>query len=175
MDSAIIQSTDTRLILRIVSRIAAKMARCLDDADDITQDVMLKLLRSQQIVPTTIGWRWLLKVTHNAATDYYRNLSRDNRHIDLSVTVDVATAEHYEQGETPPAVQGTCASFEESLVDCDRLSRALATLNGDQRRVMLLVADGYTYAQIADVTGSNIGTVRSRLHHARRTLRDALS
>jgi len=56
-----------------------------------------------------------------------------------------------------------------------RLRAALATLPERQRLVVTLFdAEGFSHAEIADLTGAPEGTVRSELFHARRALREIL-
>ena len=53
---------------------------------------------------------------------------------------------------------------------------AMAHITDDQRTAIVLYdVEGYDYAEIADMTGVSLGTVKSRIHRGRLLLRDILS
>src|SRR5262249_32507942 len=54
------------------------------------------------------------------------------------------------------------------------IDSVMANLTVPFRQVLMLVADGYSYDEIAALTGVKIGTVRSRLHHARKKAQSLL-
>ena len=55
------------------------------------------------------------------------------------------------------------------------LSRALAGITDDQRAAIVLYdVEGYDYAEIAEMTGVSLGTVKSRIHRGRLALRDLI-
>jgi RNA polymerase sigma-70 factor (ECF subfamily) len=56
------------------------------------------------------------------------------------------------------------------------INEALATITDDQRAAIILFdVEGYDYAEIADMTGVSLGTVKSRIHRGRLALRDRLA
>jgi RNA polymerase sigma-70 factor, ECF subfamily len=56
------------------------------------------------------------------------------------------------------------------------LNAALATITSDQRTAIVLFdVEGYDYAEIAEMTGVSLGTVKSRIHRGRLALRDRLT
>ena len=55
------------------------------------------------------------------------------------------------------------------------LAAALASITPDQRyAIVLFDVEGYDYAEIAELTGVSLGTVKSRIHRGRLALRDRL-
>ena len=55
------------------------------------------------------------------------------------------------------------------------LQAALAAITPDQRHAIVMFdVEGYDYAEIADLTGVSLGTVKSRIHRGRLALRDRL-
>jgi RNA polymerase sigma-70 factor (ECF subfamily) len=55
------------------------------------------------------------------------------------------------------------------------LNGALAAITPDQRQAIVLFdVEGYDYAEIAEITGVSLGTVKSRIHRGRLALRDRL-
>jgi RNA polymerase sigma-70 factor (ECF subfamily) len=112
---------------------------------------------------------WLLRVVENAAHDVRRRRDRGRpviagsswlrTHDDLLPT-----------NEVDPALALEGADLRRLL------DTALADLSSAQRRTFTLHAlDGLTYREVAERLGVPIGTVMSRLHHARRKLRTALA
>jgi RNA polymerase sigma-70 factor (ECF subfamily) len=76
----------------------------------------------------------------------------------------------------PPA--GSEADPERTAMLAERtraLSAALAGITDDQRAAIVLYdVEGYDYAEIAEMTGVSLGTVKSRIHRGRLALRDLL-
>ena len=76
----------------------------------------------------------------------------------------------------PPA--GEDADPERTAVLAERtraLGVALASITDDQRTAIVLYdIEGYDYAEIAEMTGVSLGTVKSRIHRGRLALRDRL-
>jgi RNA polymerase sigma-70 factor (ECF subfamily) len=56
------------------------------------------------------------------------------------------------------------------------LARALAGITADQRAAIVLFdVEGYDYGEIAEMTGVSLGTVKSRIHRGRLSLRSLLA
>src|SRR6185369_17494152 len=72
--------------------------------------------------------------------------------------------------------QGTAPDTHAKQVEeRERIGRALATLSEPHRAIIMLSdLEGLSYREIADVLDIPMGTVMSRLHHARKRLRDVL-
>ena len=127
------------------------------DADDLVAEVFVVAWRRLDDVPTDDARPWLLAVARNVG----RNQARSARRYaaTLAALPPPATA-------PPPA---------EPDDDGPRLRRALAGLSADEQELLRLVAwDGLTPKQAAAVLGEPDGTVRARLHRARRHLTERL-
>ncbi len=112
---------------------------------------------------------WLLRVVENAAHDVRRRRDRGRPATGGSIWLrnhdDLLPA-----AEVDPALALEGADLRRIL------DTALADLSLAQRRTFTLHAiDGLTYREVAERLGVPIGTVMSRLHHARRKLRAALA
>ncbi|MCF3640556.1 RNA polymerase sigma factor [Rhizobium sp. TRM95111] len=139
-------------------RYAQSLSRSSADGEDLLQDCVEKALVNRG------QWRgvnlraWIFSIM--------TNLHR-NRHRAAAgrTTVDIEAAEQVaatEAGADPLEVR--------------RLRYALDTLGADARAVlMLVVVEGYSYQETADLVGVPIGTVMSRLSRARRQLAEALA
>lgn len=142
------------------------------DALDVVQDSFISAFEKLDRFQRESGFKtWLLRIVTNRALDLLRA-----RKVRLAVPLDAdderglqlaaADEEH-----DPHAGAGTLARQELA----QRLHQAVEALPPEQRAVFALYATGeLTYGQIAAALGIPIGTVMSRLYHARRRLRASL-
>jgi RNA polymerase sigma-70 factor (ECF subfamily) len=145
---------------------ARRVARALlgnpDDADDAVQDGVLAAWRSLDRYDALRPFGpWLIRIVLNAARD--RGRRRKVREAD-PLSPALASA-----GSTPDH-DAARALLREAL---DRALRALPERH--RIAVTMFDAEGYAHAEIAEVLGVPVGTVRSDVFHARRALRAALA
>lgn len=138
---------------------AFRILQRADEAEDVVQDVMVKLWQMRDDLPPDDALLPLaLRVTRNLAIDRYRS-----RHMADSDWDDGTVA--VEEAEPDNTVD-----------DHDRLQhmmRLIGLLPPDQQRVLRLRAfDDFTTGQIARMTGLSEDNVRQLLSRARRHLRD---
>lgn len=132
-----------------------------ETSDDLTQDVFTKayqalgtLTRDHKVLP------WLYRIAQNAAIDHLR---RRKRFAWLRVGKLTGTSEE----PTMPDRHG-------SVPEQDQVRAVLATLAPEQATALLLHAlEGYTYREIAEIQGSTLPAVRSRITRARVAFRAA--
>jgi RNA polymerase sigma-70 factor, ECF subfamily len=131
-----------------------------DDADDVQQEVWIAVYRSIHTLANPAAFRtWLFRTTRHRAVDYLRRRKREKELID-----DVSIEEVQTSDDAAIAT-----------IDAALLERALAAMPPPQREALLLrYRDDLSYAEIAIVVGCPIGTVRTRLHHAKRRLHELL-
>ncbi len=131
-----------------------------DAADDLQQEVWLAVLRNIRHLANPGAFRtWLFRTTRHRAIDHLR---RTRREQELFAELDDEASGAIEVDDAP-------------LVVSAEMSDALARLPVLQREAMLLrYRDGLSYGEIALVTGCPVGTVRSRLHHAHKRLKELL-
>ena len=133
-----------------------------DDADDVFQEVWLTVYRSIATLARPHAFRtWLFSTTRRRAIDQLRRQRRE-RALLADSNDDVALLPDTGSDVT---------------IDLDRgdVELALATLPPTQREVLeLRYRDGMSYAEIAVIVGRPVGTVRTRIHHGKRKLRESL-
>ena len=135
-------------------RYARALARDADIADDLVQDTLVRALRSEKLFIGGDLRAWLYTISTNLNRNRRRSLARQPAMMELF--------------DTTPDASGTEAEGRD-------ISRALATLAEDQRAVLLLVVlEGLSYRDVADIQGVPIGTVMSRLARARAHIKAAL-
>ena len=137
-------------------------------AEDLVQETLYKAYRSwARYEPGTNIRAWLFTILRNTFISDYRQRSRQIDSIDLT---DVESYTIFEDlQEVDPA-----GRFFEWMVD-EEVAQAVAELPYDFREALLLSdVEGLRYQEVAEVIGVPIGTVKSRLHRARRVLQRKL-
>ena len=148
-----------------VYRLAYRLTGNPHDAEDMTQDVFVRVFRSlHKFKPGTFeGW------LHRITTNLFLDSARRKQRIRFDGMVDGAE----ERLQSPLAAPG------EQLADADLdhdVAAALAALQSEFRAAVVLCdIEGLSYEEISSVLGVKIGTVRSRIHRGRSQLRTALA
>lgn len=144
-----------------VFRVCLGFSRNPLEAEDLSQDVYLKALRSIGTVRNPSALRvWLLRIARNTCLDHQKK-KRLFRLFQRSVTPDDVT-------ENPVELERTHAG--ERLA---KLKEAVRRLPGKQKEVFILREYGHlSYADLAQTLGIKKGTVMSRLNRARRAVLD---
>jgi RNA polymerase sigma-70 factor (ECF subfamily) len=143
---------------------ALSLTRNPPDAEDLVQETCLRALRfAHRFEPGTHLRAWLFQILRNTFLTFYRRSARELLILDKEVPED-ADEDWDVEGLRNPI---------ETAVDLDR---ALAGLPETFRSVVLL-ADLHEFplTQIGDIMDTPVGTVKSRLHRARRMLRRRLA
>jgi len=142
------------------------------DASDITAEVFVRLFNSLHTFRrgATSFNAWLYRIIHNTYVDV---CIRDSNHGHLSLDAPIGSEESSDSHELVDA----SATPEALLVGRDQLKRLAAGIKSlpfYQRQVLALYVRGRSYEQIASETGLSMGTVKSRLNRARKTLQQRL-
>jgi RNA polymerase sigma-70 factor, ECF subfamily len=146
---------------------ALKMTKDSDDSEDLVQDTLLKAFRFfDKFEKGTNAKAWLFQIMKNSFINNYRKTTREPYKVDYddvqnfyeNIKSEDIKTQHYEND-----------AFSDILDD--ELVNALSILPDDFRTVVFLSdIEGYTYEEIADFIDCPVGTVRSRLHRARKML-----
>jgi RNA polymerase sigma-70 factor (ECF subfamily) len=152
---------------------ALRMTRNHSDAEDLVQETFAKAYAAfHQFKPGTNLRAWLHRILANTFINSYRKKRREPIQ-DLGADF----SDDWQIGNDPLAPSARSAEAEalERLADSDVL-QALRDLP-EEFRVAIYLADveGYPYKQIAEMMGTPIGTVMSRLHRGRARLRAQLA
>jgi len=140
-----------------------------DDAEDAVQDAMIKVWRNIKRFEGRAAFStWLHRIAINAALDRLRR--RGNAHM----AADAPDEHPQEAAEaTMPETPERIYARAETAVVVHRAISQLSDTHGEALRLCDL--EGESYATIAAVTDCPLGTVMSRLFHARRKLARALT
>jgi len=148
-----------------VYRLAYRLTGNRHDAEDLTQEVFVRVFRSlDRFTPGTLEG-WLHRITTNLFLDQARRKQRIRFDALSEARADRITS-------ASPAPE---AAYADQRFD-DDVERALATLPPDFRAAVVLCdVEGLSYEEIAAILDAKLGTVRSRIHRGRAMLRTALS
>lgn len=148
-----------------VYRLAYRLTGNQHDAEDLTQDVFVRVFRSLSSYRPGSFEGWLHRITTNLFLDQVRRRTRQR-----TEPLD-AGAEAWTRATGPDPAQ--------VLVDADLSADVRAALGAlpEQFRVAVVLCDvdGLTYEEIAAAQGIKLGTVRSRIHRGRAMLRAGLA
>jgi len=146
---------------------ALRMTGDEDDADDLVQETYLKAFRFfDKFEKGTNCKAWLFRIMKNSFINDYRKNTKEPNKVDYediqnfyeTIKSDEVETKHYELD-----------AFS-NLLD-DEISKAITELPEDFRTVIILSdIEGFSYEEIADFVDIPVGTVRSRLHRARKML-----
>jgi RNA polymerase sigma-70 factor (ECF subfamily) len=157
-----------------VYRIAFRFTRDHDEAMDLLQGTFIKAHRSLASYREESSFAtWLARIATNCAIDHVRAQRREGA-VDLDDDLDPEDAAAGEGLAAHPAVGPATAAMNRELGEA--IQEAVEKLSEKHRSVFTLhCVDGMPYQQIADTLQISIGTVMSRLFHARRYLRRSLA
>jgi len=160
-----------------VFNVISRMCSGRHDAEDLTQETFLRALeRIGQFRGKSRFYTWLFRVAVNLTISHGRRAGRvrfrslSAGHEGAGTQAEGLTARLAEQRVPAPDAQAVAAETQR------RVAAAVDALDEEFRLVVLLRdVEEMDYAQIGDVLAVPVGTVKSRLHRARCTLREALS
>lgn len=162
------------LTISLIMKMAKKMARRygqigITEPDDLVQMAMLKVLKKNPEEPVTFGW--LSRVVRTAAADAGRNASRqispswlDDSDREAHSVCENANEQGYLHTSGIHAVKETAIEFDV----IPQVKKMLTELPPEQRQALVLQAEGHSCQEIARLTGTNVGTVRTRVFYGRR-------
>jgi len=146
---------------------ALKMTNDQEDAEDLVQDTMLKAFRFfDKFEKGTNAKAWLFQIMKNSYINNYRRNVKEPNKVDYD---DIQNFYENIKSEDVKTNHFQGDAFSDILTD--EVADALSKLPDDFRTIVFLSdIEGYTYEEIADFIDRPIGTVRSRLHRARKML-----
>lgn len=147
-----------------------------DDANDLVQETYLKAYRFfDYFEQGTNAKAWLFRILKNSFINDFRRKSKQPAKVDYSEIEGYYNSEDVESdADAGGSTTDMRAQVTQELIG-DEVARALNTLPIDFRTVIILCdLEGFTYEEMAKILDIPIGTVRSRLHRARQSLKDKL-
>ena len=140
-----------------------KVLRNPSQAEEVTQEVLLEVWRTASRFDRARGGAatWVLTIAHRRAIDRVR-------------AEEAATAREQRSAEAPAAIDEVAETVEASM-DAERLRRCLTGLTELQREsITLAYYGGYSYAQVAALLDTALGTIKTRIRDGLTRLRACL-
>jgi RNA polymerase sigma-70 factor (ECF subfamily) len=134
-----------------------------DEAEDLTQEIFLKIYRTLHSYKPELGAfeTWMMRVSRNCVIDHYRKLKTERRQTDS------LEGEHEQVAETGNRFANPAEALHQRELS-ERVHGALLRLSGDLREVLILRdLEGFAYEEIVDIVRVPIGTVKSRINRGR--------
>jgi RNA polymerase sigma-70 factor (ECF subfamily) len=148
---------------RKVFNVAYKFVGRHEEAEDLTQDIFLKIFRSLATFDRRANFQtWMISVSRNLCIDYYRSVRKERETIDRQITAEDAGPVSPDAGPLAALEQRDLAAL---------LRRALEALP-DSLRVAVMMRDiqELSYQEIAGRLALPEGTVKSRINRGRKEL-----
>ena len=143
---------------------ALKFTQNHDDANDLVQETLIKAIRYENKYEDGTNLRgWLFTIMRNTFINNYRSLARRT-----AVMVQNVDPWSY------PITENTSRNQGEGKFMLEDIKKAMAGLEPVHSVPFLRYFEGYKYHEIADELGIPIGTVKTRIHVARKLLKASL-
>jgi len=147
------------------------MGNC-EDAQDVTQDVAIKIYRNlHECKSEEFLGAWISKITRNACIDALRRRKDNTWSLDEILEFDDGKAQ-MELPDPNPGPEMLLLQQETAK----QIEGALHELSSPYRTVLVLRdMRGHSYAEVAEITGLRLGTVKSLLYRGRKQMKKILS
>ncbi len=154
--------------------IAMRLTRNPEEAEDLVQDTFIKASRSrEQFTPGTNLKAWLARILTNTFINRYRRAGLA-KSVFESAETDTTTAEGWFSAASMRQLREADEIALAPIVETE-IARALDALPADYRLAVILCdVQEFSYEEIANIMGTPIGTVMSRLHRGRKLLQKSL-
>ncbi len=153
----------------IIYNIALRMTANQDDAEDMTQEIMIKIFRSLSSFKGNSKFStWIYRVAVNTCLDELKK-KKNKKHLSLDAEISG------DDGENQIEIKDDSPS-PEKLAEQNELRDMVAAavkLLSDEHRAVIVLRDirGMSYSEIAEILGCSDGTVKSRISRARAQLK----
>lgn len=169
---------DFAQILPVVQGVVRTYVDNEEDAKDTVQNALTRLWMQGDKLPadSTRLKGYAYTVARTAAFDHFRNYKRSCRYRDYNAVVStIVDLWREESGCRARVLVSNDDQEQRDLFLHKQVREAVNRLPKLQKQALLMQAHGFSYQEIADRQGASVGTIRSRLHYARKQTRELLA
>ncbi len=155
---------------RVAYNIALRILRNVEDAEDASQEALIKVYKSIQNFNMQSTFKvWMYRIVVNTCIDFKRKKNINVVSIDEGIDVggDNQVYREIADDSTNPDV------LLEKNFNSKVINDAVSKLEDDYKAIIILRdIQGFSYSEIAEILSCNLGTVKSRLNRARKSLKE---
>jgi RNA polymerase sigma factor (sigma-70 family) len=153
------------VISKALKPFAMRLTRDLDDAKDLLQDTLIKAFTNREKFSEGTNLKaWMYTIMKNTFITNYQKMVKRNTFIDNSDNLFFINSVAY-----------TTTNAAISNFAMDDINKAINILQEDYKTPFVMYYRGFKYYEIADKLSIPIGTVKNRIHIARKELKDLLT
>ncbi len=157
---------------RVAYNIALRILRNVEDAEDASQEALIKVYKSIQNFNMQSTFKlWMYRIVVNTCIDFKRKKNINVVSIDEGIDVggDNQVYREIADDSANPDV------LLEKNFNSKVINDAVSKLEDDYKAIIILRdIQGFSYSEIAEILSCNLGTVKSRLNRARKSLKEIL-
>lgn len=157
---------------RVAYNIALRILRNVEDAEDASQEALIKVYKSIQNFNMQSTFKvWMYRIVVNTCIDFKRKKNINVVSIDEGIDVggDNQVYREIADDSANPDV------LLEKNFNSKVINDAVNKLEDDYKAIIILRdIQGFSYSEIAEILSCNLGTVKSRLNRARKSLKEIL-
>ncbi len=164
-----------RANLKIAFTVARRLTGNTEDAEDLLQEACLRAYKGFAVYESRDQFRaWFLKIITNTYLSRYRQFKRVQDQVGIDDTSELYLYQMAKRSGLAKRGSDPAAEIVSKL-EAERIEEAIRALPEEFRIVaMLYFVEEFAYQEIADIVDCPVGTVRSRLHRARKALQKSL-
>ncbi len=157
---------------RVAYNIALRILRNVEDAEDASQEALIKVYKSIQNFNMQSTFKvWMYRIVVNTCIDFKRKKNINVVSMDEGIDVggDNQVYREIADDSANPDV------LLEKNFNSKVINDAVSKLEDDYKAIIILRdIQGFSYSEIAEILSCNLGTVKSRLNRARKSLKEIL-
>lgn len=162
--TAIEFTTNLGKLQKSLKPFALKLTKDSEDANDLLQDTLMKAFTNREKYTDGTNLKaWLYTIMKNTFITNYQRMMRKNTFIDNSENLHFINS-----------VESSTDNLAYSFFAQEDINRALTTLEDAYKTPFMMYFRGFKYHEIADKLEIPIGTVKNRIHIARKELKEKL-
>ena len=159
-----------------VYELSFRVTRSREDALDVSQETFIKLWQmlagEGELTEIESWYSYIMKMARNCALDFLRKQSIRRHDSLLSEDED---GERKEMEVADDDISSDPVLYYERKEKIEKVREAINSLDEDHRRILILREnEGYSYKEIADILGIEMGTVKSKIFRARNLVKEYL-